>query len=63
MEQPPLNSNTMAGTTGGTLLVVLLQVGQGELVKTMLLAAVGAAVSFTVSLFLKWLLRHFRQKG
>lgn len=62
--EPSLPGNaTLAGTAGGTLLVVLLQIGQGEVFKTVLLAAIGATVSFCVSVFLKWLCRRFKQKG
>ena len=49
------------GTAGGTLLVVLLQIGTGELLKTAVLAAVGATVSFTISLALKELARRWRK--
>lgn len=48
------------GTAGGTALVLLLQISSGELLKTAVLAAVGAAVSFTVSLALKELARRWR---
>ena len=43
-----------AGTVGGTLVVVLVQITGGELVKTAVMAAVGAVVSFGVS----WLLQR-----
>jgi hypothetical protein len=50
-----------AGTAGG-LLPVLLQVSADELVKTICLAAVGAFVSFSVSLFLRWLTGRLKRK-
>jgi hypothetical protein len=62
MENLPDNGNARAGTTGGLLLVLLLQIGGGELLKTIVLAGVGAAVSFSVSMGMKWLVRKFRQK-
>ena len=49
--------STRAGTAGGTLLVVLLQVSSGEVFKTALLAAVGAVVSFAVSYTLQRLIK------
>jgi len=52
-----------AGTAGGTLLVVVLQISAGELLKTGCLAAVGAVVSFGVSLGLKFLVRWWKRKG
>ena len=58
----PSDFSTRAGTTGGTLLVVLLQISTDELAKTSVLAAVGAVVSFSVSLLLKYLFRYVRKK-
>lgn len=45
-----------AGTLGGTGLVILLQVTQGQLWQTVVLAALGAAVSFLTSILCKKLL-------
>jgi len=42
-------------TAVGTLLSALPHIGTDELLKTAILAAVGATVSFTVSLVLRWL--------
>jgi hypothetical protein len=50
------------GTAGGTLLVMLLQLNSSELIRTSVLAAIGAIVSFVVSLALKWLVRQIRMK-
>ncbi|MFL5789495.1 MAG: hypothetical protein ACJ748_15655 [Flavisolibacter sp.] len=47
-----------AGTAGGTLLVILLQIRVDELFKTAILALVGAIVSFTVSMALKWIVKR-----
>ena len=55
----PQGSATMA-TVGGTLLVMLLQIDTGEILKTSCLAAIGATVSFIVSMALKWLVRKRR---
>jgi mannitol-specific phosphotransferase system IIBC component len=52
----------MAGTAGGTLLVVLLQIGHHETAHTVLMATIGATVSFGVSLLLKWLTKKFSHK-
>lgn len=59
----PSDGPTTSGTVGGFLLVWLLQIQPGQLVETVILSAVGAAVSFSVSLALKWLFRRFRQKS
>jgi len=45
------------GTGSGTLLSVLAQLGMHDMVKTAMLAAIGAVVSFTVSLLLQQLKR------
>lgn len=43
------------GTAAGTLLSALPQIGTDELLKTAILAALGATVSFLVSVLLRWL--------
>ena len=54
--------STKAGTVGGTLLVLLLHIESGEVGKTMVLAATGAAVSFAVSKLLQWTIREIRRR-
>lgn len=49
------------GTAGGTLLSTLPFIGTDELLKTVVLAAVGATVSFVVSLVLRRLRRMRRR--
>ena len=48
------------GTTGGTLLGIIAQLGMHDVVKTALLAAIGAVVSFAVTWLLQrlWRRRH-----
>ena len=41
------------GTAGGTLLSTIAQLNAGDLFKTVVLAAVGAVVSYGVTLLLK----------
>ena len=62
MDNIPANNNTRAGTAGGTFLILFLQIGSGEMVKTILLAGLGAIVSFTVSMGMKWLCGKLRKK-
>lgn len=54
--------NEKAGTVGGTLLVLLLQLSATELLKTAILAGIGAAVSFLVSLSLKYIISRLGRK-
>lgn len=46
---------TAAGTVGGTLLSIFASIQSGDVTKTIILAALGAVVSFGVSLALKWI--------
>ena len=46
------------GTVSGTALTVLVNIGSSDLIKTGILAAFGAVVSFGVTVFLKWLGRR-----
>jgi hypothetical protein len=43
------------GTAAGTLLSILPNLFSEDILKTIVLAALGATVSFTVSLLLKWI--------
>ncbi len=55
------DNSTKAGTIGGTMLTVLWVIEQEDIVKTGVMAVIGAAVSFTVSLVLKWVVRKIRE--
>ena len=50
------------GTLGGTLLVVIIQLEPRELVKTAILAAIGAAVSWLVTMGLRWMVTRARKR-
>jgi mannitol-specific phosphotransferase system IIBC component len=47
------NSSTLAGTAGGTLLSIVPNLSSDDIAKTVILATVGAVVSFAISLLLK----------
>lgn len=49
-----------AGTAGGTLLTILLQISSAELIKTIVTAGTGALVSFFVSYALQALIKRRR---
>ena len=61
-QTPPINTGTRVAAWGGALLIVLVNLDPSELVKTIVLAAVGAAVSFTVSKLLHGVLRWYKQR-
>lgn len=56
-----LDMGTKAGTVGGTLLTIICNVHLVDLTRTAVLAAVGATVSFAVSIFLRWVIRKFKK--
>ena len=49
-------------STAGGLVMVLIQIRNEEMIKAMVLAAIGAVVSFSVSLTLKWLLKKIKRR-
>lgn len=51
-------NSTQLGTAGGTLLSLFPQLASDDIFRTILLAAVGAVVSFTVSVLLKLFLKR-----
>ena len=55
-----IESETILGTVSGTVLTVLVNIGSSDIIKTVVLAALGAVVSFGVSLLLKWLVNKFK---
>jgi hypothetical protein len=61
MNQPYFDNSTKAGTIGGTLLTILVNIDGADLVKTGILAAVGAIVSYSVTRLLKFLIKLFKK--
>lgn len=55
------NNSIKTGTVGGTLLTLFATVHEGDILKTMVLAAIGAVVSFCVSLLLKIVVKRWKQ--
>ncbi len=56
-----VNQPTLIGTAGGTLLSVMANIGSSDVVKTIVLASIGATVSFIVSLLLKCLFKKHKK--
>lgn len=50
------------GTISGMLLSLAPQVSSTDVIKTVLLAAIGATASFTVTLLWKWIWGRYRKK-
>ncbi len=61
MHQPPNNNGTIACTIGGTFLSVLSTIHSDDLLKTCILAVIGATVSFGVSWLLKAVSRFVKR--
>ncbi len=55
------DNTTKAGTAGGTLLTILANISCNDIIKTAILAGVGAAVSFGVTLLLKLLVKRHKK--
>ena len=56
-------SNQSAGTVGGTILAIVGVVDPSDMLKTAVLAAIGAVVSFIVSAILKRLFKSKKKKN
>jgi mannitol-specific phosphotransferase system IIBC component len=55
-----IESGTILGTVSGTALTIVVNMGSSDIVKTVVLAVLGAVVSFSVSMLLKWLVKRFK---
>jgi hypothetical protein len=55
------DNTTKRGTVGGTLLTIFGNIHSSDIVKTAILAAIGAMVSFSVTLLLKFLIRRMKK--
>ena len=55
------NNHTLMGTAGGTFLSIVPNIQSEDIAKTVVLAIVGAIVSFTISLLLKSLQKKHKK--
>jgi len=55
------DNTTKAGTAGGTLLTILANITCEDILKTAILAGVGAVVSFGVTLLCKHLIKRLKK--
>ena len=55
------NTGTKAGTVGGTLLTLFANINKDDIFKTIVLAGIGAVVSFCVSYLLKKVFLWFKK--
>jgi hypothetical protein len=61
MDHPILDNSTKAGTAGGTLLTIIGFINSADILKTAVLAAVGALVSFCMTVLLQFLIKYFKK--
>jgi mannitol-specific phosphotransferase system IIBC component len=54
------NNSTLVGTAGGTFLSIVPNLNSADVLKTVILATVGAVVSFMISILLKWINRKHK---
>jgi hypothetical protein len=54
-------NHTLKGTAGGTFLSVLPNLHSEDVLKTIILAALGAIVSFLISMLLKYLIKKHKK--
>ncbi|MFY0624860.1 MAG: hypothetical protein JXR07_01115 [Reichenbachiella sp.] len=57
MSDHHFTGGTRLGTISGTVLSITANINSADLIKTCMLAAIGATVSFLVSVFWRWLMR------
>ena len=55
------SNHTLMGTAGGTFLSVMPNLHSEDVLKTVVLASIGAVVSFIVSLALKYLIKKHKR--
>jgi hypothetical protein len=60
MGQFQIDTTTKSGTAAGTLLTIFANIKSEDLIKTGILAAVGALVSFAVTLALKSIVKRLK---
>ena len=51
------------GTAAGTIIILLANISSGDIIKTMILAGIGAVVSFFISLLLRKLVKWWKVRG
>ena len=61
MHQDYFDNSTKAGTAGGTLLTIFANINSPDLLKTAVLAGLGAIVSFSVTILLKFLIKRLKK--
>jgi hypothetical protein len=61
MTDSNFTGHTKYSTLGGIITILFYNIGTGDVVKTMVLAAIGAFVSFFISLVLRYCMNKWRK--
>ncbi len=61
MVDPYFTGHTKSGTIGGIIIILLDNISSGDVFKTIVLAAIGALVSFFISLVLRYCISKWRK--
>jgi len=57
----PSHNDTIVGTAGGTFLSIIPNLHSEDVLKTVLLAAIGAIVSFSISMILECIIKKHKK--
>ncbi len=61
MQDHLFTGHTKFGAAGGILTILLVNINSGDVIKTILLAALGATVSFFISFVLKYCISRWQK--
>jgi len=61
MTDQQFTGHTTYGTLGGVITILVVNISAGDMLRTIVLAAIGAVVSLGVSLVCKYCLRKWRK--
>jgi len=61
MTDQQFTGHTVHGTLGGIITILLVNIGTGDILRTIILAGTGAVASLLVSLACKYCLRKWRK--
>lgn len=58
-----VDNSTKVSTAFGTLITIFVNIGQDDLIKTVIIAAVGGASSFLATLLVKFLISKIKKES
>lgn len=61
MNDQSIIGSAKAGTAGGIITILLVNITGPDIIKTAIMACIGAIVSFFISMLLKYIISRFRK--